>query len=175
MQTVPCKHPENSLVMPEKHPENTLNLPFCLTFRVFFPIPFAGIPFRPTFGGVRGTFIRNVKSAQRPKFFGRTSLRTSGQKLRSGPPNPGETSILARTCRADVHEKTSVWKTSGWFFVPYFRDCNHFGADSIGAQLGNYSYSCQGSSWVYLVSQLGLPASLLGRHACRTKLPPKNF
>ena len=27
------------------------------------------------------------------------------KKLRSGPPSPGKTSILTRTCRADVHEK----------------------------------------------------------------------
>ena len=40
------KHPENtlnSLTMPE----NTLTLTFFLTFRVFCPIPFAGIPFGP--------------------------------------------------------------------------------------------------------------------------------
>ena len=36
------------------------------------------------------------------------SLWTSGQKLRSGPPNPEKASTLARTCRADVHEETSV-------------------------------------------------------------------
>ena len=48
------------------------------------------------------------KISPKTEVFGRTSLRTSGRKLRSGPPNPGKTSILARTCRADVHEKTSV-------------------------------------------------------------------
>ena len=41
------KHPENTLKTPCKHPENTLTLPFFLTFRVFFPILFVGIPFGP--------------------------------------------------------------------------------------------------------------------------------
>ena len=55
--------------------------------------------------------LENQKRKISPKteVFGRTSLRTSGQKLRTGPPNPGKkTSILAWTCHADVHEKTSV-------------------------------------------------------------------
>ena len=70
--------------------------------------------------------FRNKKSAQRGSF--RSDVPgTSGQKLRSGPPSPGKTSILARTCRADVHEKTSVWKTSGWFFVPYNFDPDQSG------------------------------------------------
>ena len=64
-------------------------------------------------------FVQKRKISPKTEVFGRTSLRTSGQKLRSGTPNPGKTSILARACRADVHEKTSVWKTSGWSFVPY--------------------------------------------------------
>ena len=70
--------------------------------------------------GKEGFRVKNLKISPKTEVFGRTSLRTPGQKLRSGPPNPGKTSSLARTCRADVHEKTSVWKTSGWFFVPYF-------------------------------------------------------
>ena len=64
------------------------------------------------------TCISGTKNQPKEEVLGRTSLRTSGQKLRSGPPNPGKTSILARKSRADVHERTSVWKTSGWFFVP---------------------------------------------------------
>ena len=40
--------------------------------------------------------------------LGRISLRTSGRKLRSGPPNTGKRSILAWTSGADVHGKTSV-------------------------------------------------------------------
>ena len=48
------------------------------------------------------------KISPKTEVFGRTSLRTSGQKLRSGPPNPSKTSISARAYRADVHEKTSV-------------------------------------------------------------------
>ena len=39
-----------------------------------------------------------AKNQPKEEVFGRTSLRTSGQKLRSGPPNLGKkTSILART------------------------------------------------------------------------------
>ena len=46
-------------------------------------------------------------------------MRTPGQKLRSNGPNSGtKTSILARTCRADVNEKTSVRKSSGFFSFP---------------------------------------------------------
>ena len=37
------KHPENTLTFPE----NSLTSPILLTFRVFFPIPFAGIPCGP--------------------------------------------------------------------------------------------------------------------------------
>ena len=48
--------------------------------------------------------------------FGRISLRTSGQKLRSGPPNPGKTSILERTARADIHEKNFGLKNFGLIF-----------------------------------------------------------
>ena len=69
------------------------------------------------FPGLR--LYSETKNQPKEEVFGRTSLRTSGQKLRSGPPNAGKTSILQWICRADVHEKTSVWKTSGWFFVPY--------------------------------------------------------
>ena len=51
-----------------------------------------------------------VRNEIQPKeeVFGRTSLRTSRQKLRSGLPNPGKTSISELTSHADVHEKTSV-------------------------------------------------------------------
>ena len=48
------------------------------------------------------------KISPKTEVFGRTSLRTSGQKLRSGPPNPGKTSISARACRADVHKKKKI-------------------------------------------------------------------
>ena len=61
-----------------------------------------------------------TKNQPKEEALGRISLRTSGQRLRSGPPNPARISILARTSRADVHEKTSVCKTSGWFFAPQF-------------------------------------------------------
>ena len=48
-----------------------------------------------------------TKIQPKEEVLGRISLRTSGQKLRLGPPNPGKTSISARTSRADVHEKIS--------------------------------------------------------------------
>ena len=51
------------------------------------------------------SLIFRTKSQPTEQVFGRTSLRTSGQKLRSGPPKSGKTSTLARTCRADVHKK----------------------------------------------------------------------
>ena len=56
-------------------------------------------------GYLRGQKFQKRKISPKTEVFGRTSLRTSGRKLRSDPPNPGKTSILARTCRADVHEK----------------------------------------------------------------------
>ena len=72
--------------------------------------------------GMRGPFENaqdssGTKNQPKEEVFGRMSLRTSGQKVRSGPPNPGRTSTLTRTLRADVHDKTSVWKTSSCFFV----------------------------------------------------------
>ena len=52
--------------------------------------------------------FRSEKSAQRGSF--RPDVPADIRpKTRSGPPNAGKkTSILARTCRADVHEKSSV-------------------------------------------------------------------
>ena len=52
----------------------------------------------------RDSDFRNEKSAQRGA-LGRTFLQTSGQRLRSGPPNPGKARNVARTSRVDVHEK----------------------------------------------------------------------
>ena len=49
-----------------------------------------------------------TKYQPKEEVFGRTSAQTSGQKLRSGPPNPGKTSILAWTARTDVHENFSL-------------------------------------------------------------------
>ena len=62
-------------------------------------------------------WLRNENSAQRGSFWPdipadirpKTSVR---------PSKSWKISILERTSRADVHEKTSVWKTSGWFSVP---------------------------------------------------------
>ena len=56
----------------------------------------------------------------RPKMeaLGRRYLRTSGQKLRSGPPNPGKTSMLAWTSRADVHENNFGLKNGADFSFP---------------------------------------------------------
>ena len=51
--------------IPRKCPENTLNLPFCLTFRVFFPISFAGIPFKSC---NRAGLLHNGKRAERQKW-----------------------------------------------------------------------------------------------------------
>ena len=53
--------------------------------------------------------ISETKNQPKEEVFGRTSLQTSGQKLRSGCPNPGKKNKhLARTVRADAHEKTLV-------------------------------------------------------------------
>ena len=60
--------------------------------------------------------IRNEKSAQRPKFSAGRPCRHPAKNIGQALQILKKTSILARTCRADVHEKTSVWKTSGWFF-----------------------------------------------------------
>ena len=57
-----------------------------------------------------------TKIQPKEEVFGRRSLRTSGQKLRSGPPNPGKISILAPTSRADVHEKNFGLKNFGLIF-----------------------------------------------------------
>ena len=63
-------------------------------------------PCGPGPGGIHqcGLQLRNEQSAQRGT-LGQTSMRTSGQKLRSGHPHPGNRCTLARTSRADVHEK----------------------------------------------------------------------
>ena len=68
---------------------------------------FAGKPFQRRISDSH-RLPQKRKISPKTEVFGRTSLRTSGQKLRSGPPNPGKTSVSARACRADVHEKTSV-------------------------------------------------------------------
>ena len=44
----------------------------------------------------------------------RISLRTSGQKFRSGPQLLAKTSIVSWTSCADVHDETPVWETLGW-------------------------------------------------------------
>ena len=49
-----------------------------------------------------------TKTQPKEEVLGRTSLRTSRLKLRSGPPNLRKTSISERASHADVHEKTSV-------------------------------------------------------------------
>ena len=56
----------------------------------------------------KGTSAKKMKNQPKEEVLGRISLRTSGEKLRSGPPNLGKRSILARTPRADIHEKTSA-------------------------------------------------------------------
>ena len=48
------------------------------------------------------------KISPKRKFAAGRPCGHPAKKTRSGPPSPGKTSILARTCRADVHEKTSV-------------------------------------------------------------------
>ena len=52
--------------------------------------------------------------------FGRISLRTSGQKLRSGPPNPGKTSISERTSRRTSMKKLRSEKLRADFPFPGF-------------------------------------------------------
>ena len=65
-------------------------------------------------------FFRNENSAQRGSFW--PDIPADIRPKTSVMPSKSwkKTSILERTCCADVHGKTSVWKTSGWFFVPYF-------------------------------------------------------
>ena len=53
-------------------------------------------------------------------------------------------SILAQTCHADVHEKTSVWKTSGWSFVPYLVGIHPQSSPELRPKLGKTN------SWEYL-------------------------
>ena len=60
--------------------------------------------------------LSGTKNQPKEEVLARISLRTSGQKLRSGPPNPGKTSILGRTSRADVHEKNFGQKNFGLIF-----------------------------------------------------------
>ena len=62
--------------------------------------------FRKENSAQRGSFRPDIPADIPPK----TSVRAS---------KSWKTSISERTSHADVHEKTSVWKTSGWFFVPY--------------------------------------------------------
>ena len=59
-------------------------------------------------GSFQKSPFSNVVSQPKEEVLGWISLLTSGQKLRSGPPNPGKRGILARTSCADIHEKTSV-------------------------------------------------------------------
>ena len=84
----------------------------------------------------RGSLLWNEKAAQRVSFgagcpadvHADIPADVRGQKLRSGPWNPGKTSMSVRTSmirrrgRPWPH-KTSVRKTSGWIFVPYLRNC----------------------------------------------------
>ena len=62
-----------------------------------------------------------TKNQPKEEVFGRISLRTSSQKLRSGPLNPGKESIGAPTSRADIHEKTFGLKNFGLIYriVPF--------------------------------------------------------
>ena len=62
-----------------------------------------------------------TKIQPKEEVFGRTSLRTSRQKLRSGPPNPGKTSTSERTSHADVHEKNFGLKNFGLIFRSLLR------------------------------------------------------
>ena len=57
-----------------------------------------------------------TKIQPKEEVLGRTSLRTSRQKLRSGPPKPGKTSISERTSHADVHDKNFGLKNFGLIF-----------------------------------------------------------
>ena len=67
-----------------------------------------------------------TKIQPKEEVSGRTSLRTSRQKLRSGPPNPGKPSISERTSHADVHEKISVFfKLRADFSFPIAAQAHH--------------------------------------------------
>ena len=52
--------------------------------------------------------VRNEKSAQRPKFSAGRPCGHPAKNFGQALQILEKTSILARTCRADVHEKTSV-------------------------------------------------------------------
>ena len=67
-------------------------------------------------------FFSGTKIQPKEEVFGRTSLRTSRQKLRSGPPNPGKTSISERAFHADVREKNFGLKNFGLIFRSLFSD-----------------------------------------------------
>ena len=56
--------------------------------------------------------------------LGQISLQsqTSGQKLGSGPPNPGKTRIVARTSHGDVHHKASACETFRLIFCALDND-----------------------------------------------------
>ena len=69
-------------------------------------------------------FIQKRKISPKRKFSAGRPCRHPAKNFGQALQVLEKTSILARTCRADVHEKTSVWKTSGWFLVPYLCSCS---------------------------------------------------
>ena len=75
--------------------------------------------FREIHFGQNYTQESGTKIQPKEEVLGRISLRTSGQKLRSDPPNPGrKKNIFARTSRADVMKKLWSEKLRADFSFP---------------------------------------------------------
>ena len=62
-----------------------------------------------------------TKIQPKEEVFGRISLRTSGQKLRSGPPNPGKQAFWNGHPARTSMKKLRSEKLRADFFVPYIR------------------------------------------------------
>ena len=107
--------PENSPIS-VKGPCPLINGPFSTLNGPFHRMP--QLPVFPLGSRPENRLLGKSGTKIQPKeeVFSRISLRTSGQKLRSGPPNPGKASILERTSRADVHEKNFGLKNFGLIF-----------------------------------------------------------
>ena len=75
------------------------------------------------------SIFSETKFSPKRKFLAGHPCGHPAKNFGQGPPNPAKTSILERTSRVDVHEKTSVWKPSGWFPFPInFSTAGSFGS-----------------------------------------------
>ena len=112
-----------------------------------------------------GRTLGEFRNENQPKeeVFGQTSLRTSRQKLLSGPPNPGKISSLARTCRTDVHKKSLVWKPSGWFFRSLGIPSWEFYAVHVVGQEPSKIALSNSRCWPYFENRMTCYSSAQGR------------